>query len=268
MDLQAYLARIEYDGSPRADLETLRGVLRAHGRTIPYENLDVLLGRRLTTDPEAAYTKLVTRRRGGWCYEMNGVLGLALQAIGFPVTRLRGDGTGAGSHLVVTVDLDGQRYVTDVGFGDGPPEPYPLVEGEFRQDGFTYRVERQADGRWYLHNHRLGMVPGVTLDGPDEAALAEQCAFLQSSPTSPFVQNAVVTRRGPGCVLTMLGRVLRTIRPDGAEKVLLHSADEYVATLEKSFGLALPEAAALWPAICARHEQIQREKEQRRAAGA
>jgi N-hydroxyarylamine O-acetyltransferase len=266
MDLQAYLARIGYDRPARADMETLRGVLRAHGRTIPYETLDVLLGRPLTTDPEAAAAKLVTRRRGGWCYEMNGVLGLALQAIGFQVSRLCGEGTGPGSHLVVTVDLEGRRYVTDAGIPDGPPEPYPLVAGEFEQDGFSFRVERLADGRWQLHNHRFGMVPGFVVGAADEAVMAERCTILQTSPNSPFVQNAVVARRIDGGVLTLIGRVLRTIRPDGVHKVRIHGADEYVETLEKSFGLVLPEAATLWPAICARHEEIEREKELRRAA--
>ena len=86
--LQAYLARIGLEGPVGADLATLDAIVRAHVQAIPFENLDVQLGRPLTTDPAAAFAKLVEARRGGWCYEHNGVLGAALSAIGFDVTRL------------------------------------------------------------------------------------------------------------------------------------------------------------------------------------
>ena len=86
MNLAAYLARIGHTGPVQPDLATLRAVHRAHHFAIPYENLDVQLKRPVVTDPAAAFDKIVTRRRGGWCYEMNGVLGWALAEIGFNVT--------------------------------------------------------------------------------------------------------------------------------------------------------------------------------------
>src|SRR5262249_18712331 len=72
MDLSAYLRRIRYEGEASPDRATLDAVQRAHLLAIPYENLDVQLGRRRTTDPQQAFDKLVTQGRGGWCYEMNG----------------------------------------------------------------------------------------------------------------------------------------------------------------------------------------------------
>src|SRR3954471_15025485 len=90
MDLKAYFGRIGYVGEPRVDLATLRALHRAHLLAIPYENLDVQLGRPLTTDPAAAYDKIVRRRRGGWCYEMNGLFGWALETVGFSVMRMAG----------------------------------------------------------------------------------------------------------------------------------------------------------------------------------
>ena len=83
MDLDAYLARIGYAGTPRVDLETLGAIHRAHLLAIPYENLDVQLGRPGDVSLRHAFDKLVTARRGGWCYEMNGLLGWALNEIGF-----------------------------------------------------------------------------------------------------------------------------------------------------------------------------------------
>src|SRR3954451_21382564 len=90
MELAAYLARIGYAGPVRPDLSTLRAVHRAHLQAIPYDSLDVQLGRPLTLDPAAAYDKIVRRRRGGWCYEMSGLLGWALGEIGFSVPRMAG----------------------------------------------------------------------------------------------------------------------------------------------------------------------------------
>src|SRR5258707_7305951 len=95
MDLKAYFDRIEFRGEARPDLATLRTLHRAHLRAIPYENLDVQLGRTVTTDPEAAFDKIVTRRRRGWCYEMNALFGAVLVQIRFKVTRIASAATRA-----------------------------------------------------------------------------------------------------------------------------------------------------------------------------
>ncbi len=266
MDLKAYLDRIKYSGPVRADSETLRALHRAHVMAIPYENLDVQLKRPVTTDPRAAWEKVVTRKRGGWCYEMNGAFGLALEAACFKVTRLAGTGGDPASHLVLTVDLDGKTFVADVGFADGPCEPYPLEAGEFVQDGFAFRVEMLEGGQWRLHNHKFGVTPGFVCGGPDEDAMAARCQMLQSAPTSPFVQNATVFRRDAHGYASLIGKVVRNIMPDAVTKQELNSADEYVATLKTRFALDLPEAATLWPRICARHEEVLREQASRRAA--
>src|SRR5262245_14404995 len=113
MDLQAYFDRIGFTGTARPDIATLRALHRGHALSISYENLDVQLGRPVTIDPADAFDKIVRRGRGGWCYEMNGLLGAVLQEVGFKVTRLAGGvhratrGPAAvGNHLVLLVDLD------------------------------------------------------------------------------------------------------------------------------------------------------------------
>ena len=88
MELSAYLHRIQFDGGVLPDLATLRAIHRAHQYAIPFENLDVLLRRSVALDLEANYDKIVRQRRGGWCYEMNGVMGWALEQIGFQVLRM------------------------------------------------------------------------------------------------------------------------------------------------------------------------------------
>ncbi len=269
MNLAAYLDRIGHTGPVAADLATLRAVHRAHHFAIPYENLDVQLKRPVTTNPAAAFDKIVTRRRGGWCYEMNGLLGWALGEIGFKITRMMAgvrreqDGDIAiSNHLILRVDLeDGPRsgpWMADVGFGDGPLDPYPIVAGPIQGGLFAYRLEEMADGWWRLHNHPAGGAPSFDfqISPADEAAMADRCHWLQTDPASGFVQNAVAQRHQPDRLLMLRGRSLRTVTADGSSDRLIADADDYVATLKRDFDLDLPEAAALWPAIQTRHEAV------------
>jgi N-hydroxyarylamine O-acetyltransferase len=254
MQLQAYLDRIGFDGVIRHDLETLTALHRAHLMSVPYENLDVQLKRPVSTDAAHCYDKVVARRRGGWCYEMNGVFAWALQAAGFEVTRHCGNGDETGSHLVLEVRLD-RPYVCDVGFGEGAVEPFALEEGTFFQRGFEFRLERLEHG-WRFHNHRFGLVPGFDFAGPDEAALAERCDALQTEPGSVFVQNAILLKHDAEGYTTILGREMRRITAEGRSKRVIEDVDAYLHTLQTVFGLDVPEARSLWPAICRRHEEI------------
>jgi N-hydroxyarylamine O-acetyltransferase len=265
MNLAAYLDRIGHSGPVRPDLATLRAVHRAHHFAIPYENLDVQLKRTVVTDPAAAFDKIVTRRRGGWCYEMNGLLGWALGEIGFKVTRMMAgvrreqDGDIAVSnHLILRVDLEDGPWMADVGFGDGPVDPYPIVAGPVNAGLFPYRLETLEDGWWRLHNHPAGGAPSFDFQiaPADEQAMADRCHWLQTDPASGFVQNAVVQRHQPDRLLMLRGRSLRTLTAEGASDRLIADADDYVATLKADFALDLPEAASLWPAIVARHEAL------------
>jgi N-hydroxyarylamine O-acetyltransferase len=264
MRLADYLDRIRYAGPVRPDLATLKGVHRAHHLAIPYENFDVQLGRRVTTDPAAAFDKIVGRARGGWCYEMNGLLGWALGEIGFEVTRMaggvmraaRGDAV-VGNHLVLRVQLD-QPWLADVGFGDGPLEPYPIADAAFRSGLFDYRLERQDGGWWRLHNHPAGGAPSFDFraEPADEALLAASCDWLQSSPDSPFVQNAVAQWHRPDRLLLLRGRTLRTVKDGAVADHHIASAEEYARTLREAFDLDLPEAAELWSVVAARHRAL------------
>ena len=265
MDLNAYLARIAYAGAARPDLATLRAVHRAHLLAIPYENLDVQLGRPARVDPQAAVEKLIGRGRGGWCYEMNGTLDLALQAIGFQVTRMAGaverekhGPRTAGNHLVLRVDLDDGPYIADVGFGDGILEPIPLRAGAHKVAGYDFRLELMDGGWWRFHNHATG---GATyfdfMSQPaDPAQLDATCHWLSTSPDSVFTQSTLAFRHTPDGIKALLGRVLRRVRPDGKTDTLLPSAEAFVEVLRTEFGLDVPEAADLWPKICAKHDEL------------
>ena len=264
MDLSAYLSRVGFTATPAPDAATLVKLHRAHLEAIAYEALDVPLGVATTTDPDAAFAKLVTRRRGGWCYEMNGVFAAALEAIGFKVTRLSGavmrETVGdfqIGNHLVLIVDLD-RPWLADVGFGDGAVEPVPLAAGAFRQDAFDFRLEDLRDGWWRFHNHPEGGARSFdfNLDVRDAERRAAKCAYLQCDPASLFIQNTVVQRHGGGAMAMLVNRTLKRVSAAGVTRADIPDAQSYVRTLRDVFDLDVPEAATLWPRICARHEAI------------
>jgi N-hydroxyarylamine O-acetyltransferase len=265
MNLQAYLDRIGFAGVPAVDRASLIEIQRLHHLAIPYENLDVLLRRPVGLDPAAAFEKLVVRRRGGWCYEMNGLLGWALAEIGFNVTRLASGvfrsvsgEASVGNHLVIRVELGGETVLADVGLGDGPLTPYVVRQGPFLAAGWPCRLEQLEDGWWRLHNRPGARPPDFDfhLERRDEAVLAEKCAFLQSDPESIFVQNLICQRFTPDGHVQLLGKVLTKRRLDGASDLELASAAELTDVLRADFDIDEPAAAGLWPAICARHDDV------------
>jgi len=262
MQLADYLHRIHFTGTPRADLDTLCRIHRLHLAAIPYENLDVQLGRRVGFDLEAIFAKLVRSPRGGWCYEMNGLLAWALEQIGFRLTRLAGavlrdragDGT-IGTHLALCVYLDAP-YLVDVGFGDGIVEPARLVPGKFRQDDFEFALE-QLDAQWWrFHNQPHGGAPTFDFRLAEAApeALADRCEWLQTAPESGFVQNFVCQRYVDRELRILRGRVLRLIRGGTVEQRSVDSKAELTQTLSSYFGIELDVPSVVWERINARHE--------------
>jgi N-hydroxyarylamine O-acetyltransferase len=264
IELRRYLKRIGFEGTPKVDLASLMRIHQLHADGIAYENLDIQLARPVSLDPAEIFAKMVGRRRGGWCYEMNGLLGWALEEIGFRVTRLAGavmretTGDGAtGNHLVLLVDL-GELYIADVGFGDGIVAPAPLKAHTFSQRGLPFSLSEVRDGWWRFHNHPDGSAPSFDFRAEPAGAevLARKCAWLQGNPDSPFVLNAVCQRYRPDAHYTLRGRILRTLRNGTVERRLIADADDYVETLRSVFDLDLPEARDLWPNIAARHRAL------------
>lgn len=265
MNIDAYLARIGLQDRPSADLAGLAALHRAHLRAIPYENLDVQLGRIVTLDRAAIFDKLVTRKRGGWCYEMNGLFGWALGELGFRVTRATGavmralrGAASDGNHLVLKVELGEGLYLADVGFGDGPIDPIAITPNTFISNGFSFSVSQVDEDWWRLHNHPAGGVDSFdfNLAPADEAQLSRQCRWLQSADESPFVQNVICQRFTADGLAVLRGRVLRHVTPQGVSERVIANAAAFVAVLREVFDLDMPEAAALWPAVKARHEAL------------
>ncbi len=267
MKLLSYMQRIGFPHEPRADINTLRGLLRAHVCSVPFENLDVQLGRSVTTAVEDAYQKIVVRRRGGWCYEQNGLFGWALSEIGFEVTRVaaavmraeRGKVSEA-NHLTLlirTADTD-DTWVADVGFGGSLLEPIRLEDSEHLHEPFRLGLRHLDDGHWqFWENAGDGEFSyDFRPEAASEDALTRKCEFLQTDPDSSFVLNLVAQSRTPVRHSTLRGRVLTCHDADGAVSKTLESPDQLVHVLTAEFGLQVPEIAGCWPKIMARHEQL------------
>ncbi|MGW8604261.1 arylamine N-acetyltransferase family protein [Streptomyces sp. NPDC055893] len=166
LDLDAYLARIGYeterDGELAPDLRTLTALHRAHVRAVPFENLDVALGRPVPLDLKSLQAKLVERRRGGYCYEQNSLFAAVLERIGFTVTargarnRSRGAALPPVTHALLVVAVEGEQWLADVGFGwQGPLEPVPLRDGaRVDQSGWTFGIVVEDEGIHVLRSLR------------------------------------------------------------------------------------------------------------------
>ncbi len=267
MRLQPYLERIGFNREPLADVDTLRALLRAHVCAVPFENLDVQLGRPVTTAVEHAYDKIVVARRGGWCYEQNGLFGWALAAIGFDVTRVaaavmraeRGE-VAAANHLALLVrteDTEGE-WLADVGFGGSLLEPIRLEPGEYRHPPYRLGLRYLADGYWQFWEDRGDgeFSYDFLAETASEDALARRCEFLQSDPQSSFVLNLVAQIRAPGRHTSLRGRVLSVRDARGEQTKTLQSCTELLTTLEATFGLDVPEIGDFWPEIVRRHRQL------------
>lgn len=253
MDISTYLRRIEYTEPVKPDVETLRGLQSAHMLHVPFENLDIGLRRPIQLTEAALWDKIVVRRRGGFCYELNGLFARLLQEIGFDVTYLNarvynqeGQLGIDFDHLALLVKIPGlsTRWLGDVGFGDSFDEPLSFEErGEQVQGLRAYRLEqtpdgyatwqRNYDGSWErqyffdLQPHRF----------PDEYEAG--CLYHQTSPKSSFTRGRIISRATPDGRLSLEdGRLI--IRKNGRRSYrLLDNEEEYYLLLEEYFGVRL-----------------------------
>jgi N-hydroxyarylamine O-acetyltransferase len=262
--LAGYLDRIGYGGPVGTTLDCLAGIHRHQALAVPYENIDVQLKVMVSQDPAALHDKLVRRRRGGWCYELNGVLQQALTEVGFDVRRVAGGvhrhergAAAVGNHLVLLVRLD-RLYIADIGLGDGLRDPIPLAAGTYRQGPLEFRLERLDDGYWRFWNHEGGDPVAVDFreDPADESLLEAQCHRLQTSPESGFVQNLAVQQMTEAGLVTLTGRVLAHRTPTETTKRELASVEELEAALDEEFGIRGVSLAPAWPSIVAPHEAV------------
>lgn len=268
--LAAYLNRVGIKAPRRPTLHALRRVHRAHIDAMPYENLDVQLGRPIRLDTDSLFAKLVEGGRGGYCYENNGVLAHALEAMGFDVRRVLGgvrrelDGDDAWwNHMPLVVRFgNGSEYLADAGIGTGFRDPLPIRSGNYRVGAFNYSLWSLGSDEW-----RCAIDPRVanlTFDFALPARRAEEfaarCTELATSPESPFVKTLTVQNASESEMRVLRARTLTVFDPELPEgktvRVLTDLAD-FAALLRGRFNLTLADTdiQALWTKACDQHDR-------------
>lgn len=248
--LGSYQARIGHAGPLRPDLATLRALHAIHPDAIPFENLDVLTGRGIDLAPAAVDAKLIGRRRGGYCFEQNGLFRRVLQEIGFTVTGLAarvrwnaqpGARTPARTHMVLRIALDGEDWLADVGFGTcaltvplrmATEEPQSTGHDLYRliPCGSDLLMQVRRDGAW-LPVYEIG--PEPQLDADYEAANW----YTSTHPESHFRHGIRVARTAADCRYTLLDGRFGVRRPDGGTQRTQLDADGIERVLGEVFGL-------------------------------
>jgi N-hydroxyarylamine O-acetyltransferase len=250
-DLPAYLERIGYAGEFRPDAATLGALHEAHVMHIPFENVDIQLGRGIRLDLESVQAKLVQGRRGGYCFEQNALFAAALEEIGFPVTRLSAR-VRAGytlvlprTHMLLKVEADGASWICDVGFGGwGMLLPIPFAaDVEMKQGVWTYRLRHDDDVTWALQCLECPTGPDLyafdlTRHLPVDYEPANH--YTSTHPASRFVISLTAQRAGRDVRLVLRNRELITIRSDGSATETMESNEQLLRTLKERFGIELP----------------------------
>ena len=251
LDLDAYLRRIGHRGACESSLATLQALHLAHATHIPFENLDILLGRPIRIDLESLQAKLVTGGRGGYCFEQNTLFATVLRELGFDVTlraaRVRFGATRIlpRTHMVLKVRSEGADWLADVGFGAaGLLLPVRFGdEEEVRQFSWTYRLAEDA-GQWLLRSLRDGVwtdLYAFTLEPQLAVDFEVANHYVSTHPQSRFVQTLTAQRVGPEERRTLVNRDLSVERASGTERsTLSDDDDELLALLADSFDLHFP----------------------------
>ena len=249
MDVTTYLDRIQYHGSQLANFKTLRSLQLSHMLSVPFENLSIHAKEPILLDDESLFDKIVLRRRGGFCYELNGLFATLLRALGFDVALLsagvaEADG-GFGpdfDHMTLMVVLE-DKWLVDVGFGDSFRQPLlidqrgPQVQGrrsyQIDTEGDYFILRQSEDGGDWQAKYRFTLRPHQIAD------YEEMCKYHQTSPQSSFTQGRVCSRA------TIDGRItlsdMQLIETKGGERRerTLRDEEEYAAVLAKDFGIIM-----------------------------
>jgi N-hydroxyarylamine O-acetyltransferase len=246
----AYLDRIGYRESPRPSLDSLRRLHRKYLLSVPFENLDIHLGRPIILSQNAFYEKIINSQRGGFCYELNGSFATLLTGLGFKVrmlsarvARKNGGFNPEFDHMALLVTLE-DRWLADVGFGDLFTEPKRLdYPGQQKDSGRVYRITHRAGARllsrWdgdknlWEPQYMFSLRPRRLED------FEARCRYQQTSPNSHFRKGRVVTKLTPNGRVTLTDTKLivttgrrRTERP-------VKSRAEFDRLRRKWFGITL-----------------------------
>lgn len=257
LDLDAYFARIGYEGPGQPTLDALRAIHLLHPQAIPFESLDPFLGRAVALDPAALQAKLIAGRRGGYCFEHNLILWEALRALGIRATGLAArvlwnqppDAMTARGHMLLRVEVEGETWIADVGFGGltltaplmlrpGVEQATPHETFRLREIAGYFHVEADVGGEWRTL-YRFDLQEQFPID------YAVASYYLSTNPASHFTSNVIAARALPQGRLALLGNRLTRRGNDGSgERVEIADENRLAAVLQSDFGIIPPDLDA------------------------
>lgn len=253
IDVDAYLERIN-ETRKEPSLKYLRNLHRSHLLHIPFENLDIHYRNKIILDYSRIFDKVITQKRGGFCYELNGLYYHLLSNLGFDSylisARVKSQETGDFGkdfdHMLIVVRLDQKEWLVDVGFGDGIMYPKELKTGVVQMDYTNYwKIHKDVDGELYLQSsddsNHFETKMKFTLDEKQIIQFMEMCEFHQSSPQSPFTQKKLITRLTPEGRVTLTDRSLKIRSLGNTEETPLMNEDEFLSKLEQFFGIGFQQ---------------------------
>ncbi len=253
--LSLYFNRIQYSGTPKVDLETLRALHLLHLQHIPYENIDVFCRQAVRLDAASLTQKILLRQRGGYCFEQNGLFLMALTELGFKcranlarVHRNRPE-PGGRSHQVNFVDLDGEVWLCDVGFGgSGFRQPLRLQSDiEIEQMGEVYRLHKTEVHGFYLEKkiaqvwyplYTFKIDPALPID-------MDMANFYTSNSPDYIHRNAIMGTKMTSCGrVTLLDQTFKCfdLTKGAMETLTVSDYVTYLDTLREHLGVQLNEA--------------------------
>lgn len=252
-DLDAYCARINYKSSREVSAQTLRALHFAHVHNVPFENLDIHLGKPLSLEPADLFSKIVTHKRGGYCYEVNSFFTMILRAFGFQVQGLLArvlysfSDFRPRSHQLLLVTVDNESWIADVGFGSCClREPLRLTQGVVYEQGpDSFRLRAEPGPTYILEAFLTGRWQDLYAFTLEPFELVDYEPFNYWNSTSPHVrwtQQKVCTIPTKDGRIVAVDREFKIHTRGNTQTMLAKSHEEYLQLLHNYFGLEITGA--------------------------
>lgn len=250
IDVTAYLDRVGLK-QEEPTLSYLKKLQKAHLLHIPFENLDIHYGSKIILDYSKIFDKVIIRKRGGFCYELNGLFYHLLYHLGYDCHvisgRVMSEQTGEFGrpydHMAIVVCLEDAEWLVDVGFGDGAISPLKIKVGEIQMDFTRYwKLDTDPDENLILKlsNDTSYFATKLlfTLEEKQLIQFIEMCEYHQTSPASPFTQKKLVTMLTSGGRVTLTDRKLKVSELGEVYEYDILNEDEFLSKLEYHFGIS------------------------------
>lgn len=249
MDIKAYLERIQYQKEIKVCKNVLFDLQKSHLQNVPFENLDIHYHNKIVLDLDSFFSKIVTNKRGGFCYELNGLFYHLLKAIGFDVKMVSGrvysEDEVYGNefdHLAIVASIDEQKYLVDVGFGKFSLKPLEIEFGIELHDPFgMFQFDRHDSNYLRINEFQKGHLVPQYIFSTKERALSEfegMSTFHQQSKESHFTQKKVISMVTANGRITLTNNLVKIITGEREEDILFEE-EEFEFYLKKYFNIEL-----------------------------